>query len=151
MQSKASTPEHYIDELPDDRKEVMKRFRKTIKEHLPEGFEEQMCSGMLGYVVPFLRYPDGYHCDPTQPLPFINLASQKNHIALYHSGIYSDPGLLEWFQQAWPKHCSNKLDMGKSCIRFKNPDKIPFDLIGQLVEKMTVKEWIDRYESAIKR
>lgn len=109
-----------------------------------------MTYGMLGYVVPHSRYPDGYHCDPKQPLPFINLASQKNHIALYHSGIYSDPELLNWFTNEWPKHASNKLGMGKSCIRFKNPKKIPFDLMAELIGKMTVDEWIEKYESAVK-
>ncbi len=150
MQSQAKRPEQYIAELPEDRKEVISKFRNIILENLPKGFEEQMTYGMLGYVVPHSRYPDGYHCDPKQPLPFINLASQKNHIALYHSGIYSDPELLQWFTNEWPKHVSNKLDMGKSCIRFKNPKKIPFDLMAELVGKMTVDEWIEKYESAVK-
>ena len=150
MQSKAKTPEQYIAELPEDRKEVISKFRNIILENLPKGFEEQMTYGMLGYVVPHSRYPDGYHCDPKQALPFINLASQKNHIALYHSGIYSDPKLLNWFKNEWPKHASNKLDMGKSCIRFKNPKKIPFELIAELIGKMTVDEWIEKYESALK-
>tara|TARA_R100000306_G_scaffold11683_3_gene13778 strand:- start:2224 stop:2682 length:459 start_codon:yes stop_codon:yes gene_type:complete len=150
MQSQAKRPEQYIAELPEDRKEVISKFRNIILENLPKGFEEQMTYGMLGYVVPHSRYPNGYHCDPKQPLPFINLASQKNHIALYHSGIYSDPELLQWFTNEWPKHVSNKLDMGKSCIRFKNPKKIPFDLMAELVGKMTVDEWIEKYESAVK-
>ena len=150
MQSQAKRPEQYIAELPEDRKEVISKFRNIILENLPKGFEEQMTYGMLGYVVPHSRYPDGYHCDPKQPLPFINLASQKNHIALYHSGIYSDPELLQWFTNEWPKHVSNKLDMGKSCIRFKNPKKIPFDLMAELVGKMTVDEWIEKYEIAVK-
>ena len=151
MQSKASTPKEYIAELPEDRKEPMRKFRKLILDNLPEGFEEQMTYGMLGYVVPHSRYPDGYHCDPKQPLPFINLASQKNYIALYHSGIYSDPKLHDWFTNQWPKHMDTKLDMGKSCIRFKNPTKIPYELMGELVQKMTVDEWIERYEKAIKK
>lgn len=150
MQSKAKTPQQYINELPEDRKEIMATFRNVILDNLPKGFEEQMTYGMLGYVVPHSRYPDGYHCDPKQPLPFISLASQKNHIALYHSGIYSDPELLNWFKNEWPKHTTNKLDMGKSCIRFKNPKKIPFELMGELTRKMTVDQWIERYESAIK-
>lgn len=150
MQSKAKTPQQYINELPEDRKEIMATFRNVILDNLPKGFEEQMTYGMLGYVVPHSRYPDGYHCDPKQPLPFISLASQKNHIALYHSGIYSDPELLNWFKNEWPKHATNKLDMGKSCIRFKNPKKIPFELMGELTRKMTVDQWIERYESAIK-
>lgn len=150
MQSKAKTPQQYINELPEDRKEIMATFRNVILDNLPEGFEEQMTYGMLGYVVPHSRYPDGYHCDPKQPLPFISLASQKNHIALYHSGIYSDTELLNWFKNEWPKYATNKLDMGKSCIRFKNPKKIPFELMGELTRKMTVDQWIERYESAIK-
>ncbi|MCH2489642.1 MAG: DUF1801 domain-containing protein [Flavobacteriales bacterium] len=151
MQSKASTPKAYIAELPEDRKEPIRKFRKVILDNLPDGFEEQMTYGMLGYVVPHSRYPDGYHCDPKQPLPFINLASQKNYIALYHSGIYSDPKLLDWFTNQWPKHMDTKLDMGKSCIRFKNPTKIPYELMGELVRKMTVDAWIERYEKAIKK
>ncbi len=151
MQSKASTPKTYIAELPEDRKEPIRKFRKVILDNLPDGFEEQMTYGMLGYVVPHSRYPDGYHCDPKQPLPFINLASQKNYIALYHSGIYSDPKLLDWFTNQWPKHMDTKLDMGKSCIRFKNPTKIPYELMGELVRKMTVDAWIERYEKAIKK
>lgn len=150
MQSKATTPDQYIAELPEDRQEVISKLRKTILDNLPNGFQETMSYGMLGYVVPHSKYPDGYHCDPKLPLPFINLASQKNHIGFYHSGIYSDPKLLEWFTNEWPKHVSTKLDMGKSCIRFKNPKKIPFELMGELVSKMTVDEWISTYESVIK-
>ena len=150
MQSKASTPEEYIKELPDDRKEVVSKLRKTILDNLPKGFEEQMNYGMLGYVVPHSKYPDGYHCDPKLPLPFINLASQKNHIGFYHMGIYSDPELMQWFTAEYPKHVSGKLDMGKSCIRFKNMNKIPFDLLGELVRKVSPDQWIARYEAAIK-
>ena len=151
MQSKATSPEKYINELPEDRKVVIKRLRKIILDNLPKGYEECMNYGMLGYVVPHSVYPDGYHCDPKTPLPFINLASQKNHIGFYHMGIYSDPKLLEWFTSEFPKHATGKLDMGKSCMRFKNPEKIPFDLIGELVTKVSVKDWIERYESVIKR
>lgn len=151
MQSKATTPEDYIYELPDERKEVIKKLRKTILDNIPEGFEECMGYGMLGYVVPHSIYPDGYHCNPETPLPFISLASQKNHIGFYHMGIYSDPKLLSWFITEFPKHVSGKLDMGKSCIRFKNPDKIPFELLGELVSKMTVQDWIQHYESTLKK
>ena len=151
MQSKAETPEQYIAELPEDRKEVIAKLRTIILENLPKGFEEQRTYGMLGYIVPHSRYPDGYHCDPKQPLPFMNLASQKNHIALYHSCVYSDPKLLNWFKKEWPKHATSKLDMGKSCIRFKNPKKIPFDLIAELVKKVSVDQWIEKYESALKK
>jgi hypothetical protein len=151
MQSKATTPEQYINELPEDRKVVIKRLRKIIRDNLPKGFEECMNYGMLGYVVPHSVYPDGYHCDPNTPLPFMNLASQKNHIGFYHMGIYSDPKLLEWFMTEFPKHVPGKLDMGKSCMRFKNPEKIPFNLIGELVLKVSVKNWIERYERVIKK
>ena len=110
-----------------------------------------MSYGMLGYVVPHSTYPEGYHVNPKLPLPFINLASQKNHIAVYHSGIYSDPELMNWFVAEYPKYVSTKLDMGKSCIRFKNPDKIPYELFGELFTKMTPEQWITQYESIIKK
>ena len=151
MQSKATTPDAYINELPDDRKMVISKLRDTILDNLPKGFKETMSYGMLGYVVPHSVYPDGYHCDPKTPLPFINLASQKNHIGFYHMGIYSDEKLLKWFTAEYPKHVLGKLDMGKSCIRFKNMSKIPYELLGELVSKMTVEEWIARYESAFKK
>ena len=151
MQSKASTPDQYIAELPEDRKEVMQKLRDTVKKNLPKGFEETMQYGMLGYVVPHNIYPDGYHCNPKDALPFMALASQKNHIGFYHMGIYSDPDLMKWFTEEYPKHASGKLDMGKSCIRFKNPKKIPFELLGELTTKVSVAEWIAKYESILKR
>lgn len=151
MQSEASTPDQYINSLPEERKTAVQRIRKVILNNLPEGFEECINYGMLGYVVPHSIYPDGYHCDPKKPLPFMNLASQKNHIGFYHMGIYSDPKLLEWFTTEFPKHVPGKLDMGKSCIRFKNPEKIPFDLLGELVSKVTVQDWIQCYESEFKK
>ncbi len=151
MQSEASTPDQYINSLPEERKTAVQRIRKVILNNLPEGFEECINYGMLGYVVPHSIYPDGYHCDPKKPLPFMNLASQKNHIGFYHMGIYSDPKLLEWFTTEFPKHVPGKLDMGKSCIRFKNPEKIPFDLLGELVSKLTVQDWIQCYESEFKK
>ena len=122
MQSKATTPEQYLSELPEDRKEAMLKLRNAIKENLPQGFEEVISYGMLGYVVPHSIYPSGYHCDPKLPLPFINLASQKNFIALYHMGIYANKNLESWFVSEYPKHVKSKLDMGKSCIRFKKMD-----------------------------
>jgi hypothetical protein len=106
---------------------------------------------MLCYSVPHSRYPAGYHCNPEQPLPFISVASQKNFIALYHMGIYADPELLAWFTAEYPKHSKTKLDMGKSCIRFKKPEAIPFALIAELAGKMTPDQWIERYEAAFKR
>ena len=151
MQSKATTPDQYIAELPEDRKEVMQKLRETVKTNLPKGFEETMQYGMLGYVVPHSIYPDGYHCNPKDALPFMALASQKNHIGFYHMGIYSDPDLMKWFTEEYPKHATGKLDMGKSCIRFKNPKKIPFELLGELTTKVSVAEWIAKYESILKR
>ncbi len=151
MQIKANTPEEYLEKVPVDRKEPMEKLRQVLLENLPEGFEECINYGMIGYVVPQSIYPDGYHCDPKLPLPFINIASQKNYIALYHLGIYANEELLNWFVEDYPNHVKTKLDMGKSCIRFKKPEQIPYDLIAELATKMTVQEWINIYEKAIKR
>jgi hypothetical protein len=146
MQSKATTPNEYIDELPADRKDAMKKFRNIIFENLPVGFEETMGYGMISYVVPHSLYPNGYHCKQSDPLPFAGLASQKNFISFYHLGIYADSKLLNWFLTEYPKHTDAKLDMGKSCIRFKKPELIPFNLFGELMKKMLVKDWIGIYE-----
>ncbi|MBM1105569.1 DUF1801 domain-containing protein [Aurantibacter crassamenti] len=151
MNYKANSPEAYIEQLPDERKKVISKIRESINSNIPKGFEEQMSYGMLGWLVPHSIYPDGYHCDPKLPLPFINLASQKNYIALYHTGMYADQKLYDWFVAEYPKHCSSKLDMGKSCIRFKKMDDIPYDLIKKLCSKMTVKDWIALYEKNIKK
>lgn len=151
MQSTAKTPSEYVDSLPDERKNVIENIRKTILDNLPKGFEETISYGMLGYVVPHSIYPSGYHCDPKTPLPFISVASQKNFIAVYHMGIYADETLLNWFVAEYPKHCKTKLDMGKSCIRFKKVNDIPLDLLGQLVTKMTVQDCISLYENNLKQ
>mgnify|MGYP006165180601 FL=1 len=151
MQSTAKTPAEYVDSLPDERKSVIENIRKTVLDNLPEGFEETMGYGMLGYVVPHSIYPSGYHCDPKTPLHFISVASQKNFIAFYHMGIYADESLLNWFVVEYPKHCKTKLDMGKSCIRFKKMNDIPYELLGQLVAKMSVQDWISLYEKNLKR
>jgi uncharacterized protein YdhG (YjbR/CyaY superfamily) len=151
MQSTAKTPQAYVDSLPEERKVVIEKIRQAIKKTLPKGFEEVMCYGMLGYVVPHSLYPKGYHCDPKLPLGFISLASQKNFVALYHMGIYASPKLLDWFVGEFPKHSKSKLDMGKSCIRFKKMNDIPYELISELTSKMTVQDWIDGYESAFKK
>lgn len=150
MQSKATTVEEYFANLPEDRKAPMLELRKQFKKNLPKGFTETMAYGMVGYVVPHSKYPNGYHCDPTLPLGFVSFASQKNFIAVYHMGIYSDPKLLKWFTDEFPKHSKTKLDMGKSCIRFKKPDQIPFKLIGELATKMTPDQWIEKYEAVLK-
>ncbi len=151
MQIKAKSVKGYLQKVPQERVEYFKKLRKTILANLPKGFEEQLNYGMIGYVVPHEIYPAGYHCDPKLPLPFANIASQKNFIGFYHMGIYANPGLLEWFVKEYPKHCDTKLDMGKSCVRFKKIDKIPYDLIGKLMSKMSVNDWIKLYEKNIKK
>ncbi len=151
MQYDVKTPDEYIDAIPEERKEVMSRLRKVIKDNLPKGFEEVISYKMIGYVVPHEIYPSGYHCDPTLPLPFMNIASQKNFIAVYHSGIYASEALMQWFTAEYPKHVTTKLDMGKSCIRFKKPDQIPMQLIGELASKMTTEQWIELYETNVKK
>lgn len=151
MKIQADSPEVYIQALPESRRNPMARLRQVMCDHLPSGFEETMNYGMIGYVVPHALYPPGYHCTPDQPLPFISIASQKHFIALYHMGIYSDPELLHWFQKAYAEVVPTKLDMGKSCIRFKNPERIPWDLIAELAGKMTPEVWINRYENALKQ
>jgi uncharacterized protein YdhG (YjbR/CyaY superfamily) len=151
MQSTAATSLEYLESLPDDRKQAMVKLRDAILKNLPEGFQEGMSYGMMGWAVPHSTYPQGYHCDPKQPLPFLGMASQKNFIAVYHMGVYADKELYDWFVSEYPKYVKTKLDMGKSCIRFKKMETIPYELIGELASKMTVQQWIDLYESAFKR
>ena len=151
MTSEAKTPEEYIRQLPEERKETILKLRKVILDNLPNGYEEQMNYGMLGYVVPHSVYPEGYHCDTKLPLPFMNLASRENFIAVYHMGIYANKELMDWFIAAYPNYSKRKLDMGKSCIRFKKIDEIPYQLIGELASKLTTKEWIRIYENAFKK
>lgn len=146
MQSQSKTPDGYIKEIPSERMEAFTTLRNTVLKHIPKGFEECMGYGMIGYVVPHKLFPAGYHCDPKLPLPFASIASQKNFIALYHMGLYANPELLDWFVAEYPKHCKTKLDMGKGCVRFKKIDDIPFKLIGELMKKITVKDWIALYE-----
>ncbi len=151
MQIQASTPDEYINKIPSERQDVLSKLRKIILKNLPKDFEEQMSYGMIGYVVPHSIYPSGYHCDPKLPLPFMSIASQKNFVAVYHMGVYADKKLMDWFLKEYPKHSDAKLDMGKSCIRFKKMDKIPYELIGQLASKMEAKDWINTYEKSFKR
>lgn len=151
MQYKTKTPAEYIKQIPEERKEPIKKLRKVVLDNLPKGFEEGIGYGMIGYWVPHSIYPDGYHCDPKLPLPFMNIASQKNFIAVYHSGIYADNKLMDWFVKEYPKHTDAKLDMGKSCMRFKKMDKIPYELIGELATKLTVQQWIEMYEKNVKK
>ncbi|MFV5695455.1 DUF1801 domain-containing protein [Flavobacterium sp. LB3P122] len=151
MHASATSIEAYLKEIPEERQQVFIKLRETIVATIPKGFVEQMSYGTIGLVVPHDLYPKGYHCNTKLPLPFVNIASQKNFIALYHMGIYANPELLQWFISEYPKYSNQKLDMGKSCIRFKKFDKIPFDLIAELMQKMSVDEWINCYESQIKK
>ena len=151
MTSDAKTPEEYINSLPQDRKDAISKLRKIIIKKIPKGFSETISYGMLGYVVPHSIYPDGYHCDPKLPLPFMSIASQKNFVGVYHMGIYANKELYDWFVNEYPKHSNRKIDMGKSCIRLKKIEEIPYELIGELASKMTPKEWIKIYENAIKK
>ena len=149
MQSKAKTPEEYINELPEERKAIISKVRETILKNLPKGFQEGMGYGMIGYVVPHSLYPKGYHCNPKLPLPFLSLSSQKNYISLYHMGLYEGE-LLEWYKNEWKKVSSKKVDIGKCCIRFKKPEDVPLELIGELVSKVTPQQWIEYYEANVK-
>lgn len=148
MKIEATSIENYIEQLPEERQQVIEKLRKAILKNIPNGFKETMSYGMIGYVVPHSIYPKGYHCDTKLPLPFMNIASQKNFVAVYHMGIYADEKLMNWFINEYPKHCKTKLDMGKSCIRLKKIDQIPYELIGELASKMTCDEWINTYVNA---
>lgn len=147
----AKSIDDYLDNCPSDRRDALRKLRQVILENIPKGFKEELSYGMPGYVVPHNVYPSGYHCDPKLPLPFASFASQKNFIALYHMGLYADSNVLTWFQNEYPKHCRRKLDMGKSCIRFKKVEDIPFGLIAELMTKFTPADWIKLYEQNIKR
>ncbi|MCX8531705.1 DUF1801 domain-containing protein [Chryseobacterium luquanense] len=151
MQTPTTSLEDYFSQIPEERQEVFKKMFDTITDNLPSGFQKGISYGMVGWQVPLEKYPDGYHCSPGLALPFMSLASQKNFIALYHMGMYAKPELLDWFVAEYPKHSKRKLDMGKSCVRFKKMDEIPFELIAELSKKMTVDEWIDIYETNFKK
>ncbi len=150
MKYEATSPDDYISQVPKERQEALKKLRNVIQKNIPDGFEEGILYNMIGYYVPLSSYPSGYHCTPNTPLPFLNIASQKNSINLYHNGIYAMPEIHQWFVNEYPKHSKRKLDMGKSCIRFKKTDEIPYDLIAQLVQKISVDQWISTYEKNIK-
>lgn len=151
MKANGKTVKEILTNLPMDRAEPFNKLHDVIVKNLPKGFEAAISYGGLGYVVPHTIYPAGYHCKPSEPLPFAGIASQKNSINFYHMGIYADPKLLEWFVTEFPKHSKQKLDMGKSCVRFKKLDDIPYKLIGVLMKKMSVKEWITIYETNFKK
>jgi hypothetical protein len=151
MQSKATTVDEYVAALPEDRQKIINEFRKVVKKNMPKGFQECMSYGMIGWVVPHSKYPAGYHCNPQLPLPFMSIASQKGSVNFYHMGIYADPKLLKWFTDAHAKASPKKLDMGKSCVRYKKLEDIPFKLIGELAAKISPDDWIARYEKMLKR
>jgi hypothetical protein len=149
--SKPDTFEAYFEALPAERKEGMERLRDTLRANLPDGFAEVLNYGFPSWVVPHSVFPSGYHVDPSLPLPFVSIASQKRHVAVYHMGLYASSSLLDWFVSAWSEHSKRKLDMGKSCIRFRKPDDIPHALLGDLCGRMSVQEWIDLYVQTVKR
>ena len=151
MQPQGKTIEAILQSVPEDRRKAFNQLHEVIVKNLPRGFEAAISYGGLGYVVPHSIYPAGYHCKPAEPLPFAAIASQKNSINFYHMGIYAKVDLLEWFLSEYPKFCKQKLDMGKSCIRFKKVDAIPFELIGKLMQKISVQEWIHMYETTMKK
>jgi hypothetical protein len=151
MKQNGSTVEEILSNIPENRAEGFRKLHEVIVQNLPKGFEAAISYGGLGYVVPHSIYPQGYHCKPSEPLPFAGIASQKNSINFYHMGIYAEPELLEWFVSEYPKHSNQKLDMGKSCVRFKKPESIPYELIGELMKKISVEKWIATYESQLKK
>lgn len=151
MQPQGKTIEAILQSVPEDRRKAFNQLHEVIVKNLPKGFEAAISYGGLGYVVPHSIYPAGYHCKPAEPLPFAAIASQKNSINFYHMGIYANADLLKWFVDEYPKYCKQKLDMGKSCIRFKKVDAIPFELIGKLMQKMNVQKWIHMYETTMKK
>ena len=151
MKVEASSVEDYFEKIPEERQEAMNRLWKVVSDNIPKKFEAVLSYGMPGYVVPHSVYPSGYHCNTKLPLPFMSVANQKNFVAFYHMGIYAKPELLKWFVDEYPKHVKTKLDMGKSCIRFKKVENIPYELLGELMTKMTADQWIETYENAFKK
>ncbi len=151
MKATGKTVEGILAGIPAERAAPFNQLHEVIVQNLPEGFEAGISYGGLGYIVPHSLYPAGYNCKPSEPLPFASIASRQSSINFYHMGIYADPKLLDWFVEEYPKHCKRKLDMGKSCVRFKKMDEIPYELIGELMTKMSAKEWIDIYEKNIKK
>ncbi|HMX89052.1 MAG: DUF1801 domain-containing protein [Saprospiraceae bacterium] len=151
MKATGNTVDEILKNVPAERMASFNELHNVIVKNLPKGFEAAISYGGLGYVIPHSLYPAGYHCKPSEPLPFAGIASQKNSINFYHMGIYADPELMKWFVSEFPKHSKQKLDMGKSCIRFKKLDDIPYMLIGELMKKISAKEWINIYETKMKK
>ncbi len=148
MQSRAETVDLYLAELPADRREAIQAVRAVILKNLPKGYEEGMQYGMIGYYVPHSVYPPGYHCNPKEPLPFAGLASQKNYMSIYLMCVYCDAEQEAWFRDAWAK-TGKKLDMGKGCVRFKNVDNLPLEVIGKTIKRIPVRKFVGNYESII--
>lgn len=151
MQISAKSTEDYISKIPEERREAFAKLVEVIRQNIPEGFSETMQYSMPAWNISLEDYPNGYHCTPNTPLPFLSIGNQKNSVNLYHMGIYADKNLYDWFVSEFPKHSKKKLDMGKSCIRFKKPEDIPFELIGELLQKMSPKQWIELYEQNLKK
>lgn len=141
----------YLEALVPERQEAMNRLINIIMQHIPPGFELTMQYGMPAFIVPFSRYPQGYHCKKGEPLPFISMAAQKHFLTLYHCGLYALDDVLQWFRSEYPKYSSHKVDMGKGCIRFRYLDDIPYDLLAELMQKISVERWIEVYESTARR
>ena len=144
------TVQDYINQIPENQLKAFNTIRETMLQNLPQGFQECISYGMIGYVIPHAIYPNGYHCNPKLPLPFASIASQKNNITLHHMGLYADSEILNWYVQEFPKFSSQKPDMGKGCIRFKKWNEIPYELIGLLFTKISVQDWISLYELKFK-
>ncbi len=144
-----STPAQYLAALPAPQRAAVAKLKRLLDEHLPKGFEGTVGYGMLAWVVPHELFPAGYHCDPSLPLPFINVAARAHGLSLYHMGLYDGP-LLEWLRDQWPKHTAQKLDLGKCCLRLKDLDDVPWDLLAELATKMTPAQWIDRYRTNVR-
>jgi len=148
MADQPKTPKEYLDSLPEDRRKAIRKVRAAVNKGLPKGYKEGIQYGFLGWFVPHSVFPDGYHCDPTQPVPFAGLASQKNYMSLYLMCIYGDQRQRTWFEKEWKK-TGKKLSMGKACVRFKNVDDVPLDLITKAVGRVPVKKFLAHYESVI--
>ena len=151
MTIKARTIAEYVKQIPEDRQQVFEKLLSILRENLPPGFEECLSYGMPAFSVPHSLYPKGYHVSPKVALPFISIATQKDFIAFYHMGLYATPELNSWWQEEYPKYSKRKLDMGKSCVRFKKMDDIPFELIQELAQKVSPEEWIATYEKQLKK
>ncbi len=149
MKSTATTVAEYLQQLPANRRLAVSTLREVILANLPAGYEECMSYGMIGYVVPHHRYPAGYHCNPSLPLPYANLGSQKHHLVLHVMTIYGDPATEQWLRQAWLA-TGKKLDMGKGCLRFKTVEDMPLAVIGELIARVPVDKYIARIAQFLK-